>query len=148
MSQMQQSEILLVEDSQTDAELVLRALALKRLDNRVVWIKDGAEALDYLFCEGAYSARPHINPCFMLLDLKMPKVNGTDVLRKLKSDKKLRVIPVVMLTSSAEERDIVQSYQLGANSYIVKPVDFDEFMNAIPNAVCYWGTVNRLPDSV
>ncbi|MES2356157.1 MAG: response regulator [Pseudomonadota bacterium] len=147
MSRMQQPEILLVEDSQTDAELVLRALALKHLDNRVVWVKDGAEALDYLFCQGAYSERPQINPCFMLLDLKMPKMNGTDVLRRLKSDEQMKIIPVVMLTSSAEEKDMVQSYQLGANSYIVKPVAFDKFMSVIPDAVCYWGTVNQLPHS-
>jgi len=139
-------EILLVEDSQTDAELTLRALKLKQFANQVTWVKDGAEALEYLFCEGQYEGRSNGHPCLVLLDLKMPKVDGIEVLRRIKNDERTKTVPVVMLTSSAEERDVVEGYQLGVNSYIVKPVDFDQFMTAVSEAGCYWATLNRLPN--
>jgi two-component system, response regulator len=141
-------EILLVEDSQTDAELTLRALRLKQFANQVTWVKDGAEALEYLFCEGQYDGRSNGHPCLVLLDLKMPKVDGIEVLRRIKNDERTKTVPVVMLTSSAEERDVVEGYQLGVNSYIVKPVDFDQFMTAVSEAGCYWATLNRLPTSL
>jgi two-component system response regulator len=146
MSHAELTEILLVEDSPTDAELILRALTLKQLANRVIWVKDGAEALDYLFCQGIYSDRSKGHPCFVFLDLKMPKVNGIEVLRRLKNNENTKAIPVVMLTSSAEEKDILEGYKLGVNSYIVKPVDFDQFMGAVSEVGSYWATLNGLPN--
>ena len=140
-------EILLVEDSTTDAELTMRALAMRQLANRITWVKDGAEALDYLFCRGDFANRRNIPPRFILLDLNMPKVDGIEVLRRLKSDVRMKTIPVVMLTSSAEEKDILLGYELGANSYIVKPVDFEHFVSAVSDAGCYWAVLNQLADS-
>lgn len=140
-------EILLVEDSTTDAELTMRALTMKQLANRVTWVKDGAEALDYLFCRGAFADRLNIPPRFILLDLKMPKVDGIEVLRRLKSDARTKTIPVVMLTSSAEEKDISLGYEMGANSYIVKPVDFEHFVSAVSEAGGYWAILNHRSNS-
>ena len=138
-------EILLAEDSETDAEMTIRALQGKNLTNRLVRVKDGAEALDFIFRRGAYSDRPAGLPKLLLLDLKMPKVDGIEVLREVKSAEETKSMPVVVLTSSAEERDIAASYMLGVNSYIVKPVDFVKFVDEVAKAGCYWVLVNRLP---
>ena len=148
MSSFEQVEILLAEDSEADAEMTMRALRRKNLANRLVWVKDGAEALDFIFRRGAYATRPEGAPKLVLLDLKMPKVDGIEVLRQIKSNEETKTIPVVMLTSSAEERDIIASYALGVNSYIVKPVDFGEFVDEVAKAGCYWVLVNRLPGEV
>lgn len=138
-------DILLVEDSDADAELTLRALRKARLANRVVWVKDGQEALDFLYSEGSYADRPQSRPRLVLLDLKLPRLNGIDVLRRLKSDEKRKSIPVVMLTSSSEERDIVESYALGVNSYLIKPVDFNKLGEQVVNAGLYWLLANKVP---
>ena len=138
-------EILLAEDSETDAEMTIRALQGKNLTNRLVRVKDGAEALDFIFRRGAYSERPAGLPKLLLLDLKMPKVDGIEVLREVKSAEETKLMPVVVLTSSAEERDIAASYMLGVNSYIVKPVDFVKFVDEVAKAGCYWVLLNRLP---
>lgn len=138
-------EILLAEDSEADAEMTIRALERNNLANRLVWVKDGAEALDFIFRRGAYVQRPAGLPKLLLLDLKMPKVDGIEVLREVKSNDETKTMPVVMLTSSAEERDIVASYSLGVNSYIVKPVDFAKFVDEVAKAGCYWVLVNCLP---
>jgi two-component system response regulator len=141
----EQVEILLAEDSEADAEMTIRALRRSNLANRLVWVKDGAEALDFIFRRGDYASRPAGAPKLVLLDLKMPKVDGIEVLRQVKSNEETKTIPVVMLTSSAEERDIVASYSLGVNSYVVKPVDFAKFVDEVVKAGCYWVLVNRLP---
>jgi CheY-like chemotaxis protein len=141
----EQVEILLAEDSEADAEMTIRALRRSNLANRLVWVKDGVEALDFIFRRGAYASRPVGAPKLVLLDLKMPKVDGIEVLRQIKSNEDTKAIPVVMLTSSAEERDIVASYSLGVNSYVVKPVDFAKFVDEVVKAGCYWVLVNRLP---
>ena len=138
-------EILLVEDNPTDAELTTRALRRKNLANNLVWVKDGAEALEFLFCTGRYENRSNFAPKLVLLDLKLPKVDGIEVLRTVKSNAKTRHIPIIMLTSSHEERDIVESYQLGVNSYIVKPVDFDNFLEMVSQVGLYWSLVNKVP---
>lgn len=139
-------EILLVEDNPSDAELTLRALKRRNLANKVHVVKDGAEALDFIFATGAYINRDIDNPPkVVLLDLKLPKVDGLEVLRRIKSDKRTKVIPVVVLTSSREEKDIVESYKLGVNSYIVKPVDFDKFVQAISELGLYWLLLNQPP---
>jgi len=138
-------EILLAEDSEADAEMTIRALSGKHLTNRLVRVKDGAEALDFIFRRGVYAKRAAGLPKLLLLDLKMPKVDGIEVLREVKSTEETRAMPVVMLTSSAEEKDIVASYSLGVNSYIVKPVDFVKFVEEVAKAGCYWTLVNRLP---
>jgi len=148
MHEFEKIEILLAEDSDADAEMTIRALRRNNLANHLVWVKDGAEALDFIFRRGAYAQRPEGAPKLVLLDLKMPKVDGIEVLRQVKSNEATRTIPVVMLTSSAEERDIVASYSLGVNSYIVKPVDFASFVDEVAKAGCYWVLVNRLPGSV
>ena len=145
MHEFEKIEILLAEDSDADAEMTIRALRRNNLANHLVWVKDGAEALDFIFRRGAYAARPEGAPKLVLLDLKMPKVDGIEVLRQVKSNEATRTIPVVMLTSSAEERDILTSYSLGVNSYIVKPVDFGSFVDEVTKAGCYWVLVNRLP---
>lgn len=145
MGDLELVEILLVEDSETDAEMTLRALKRNALSNHVTWVKDGAEALDFVFGTGTYAARGNRPPRLVLLDLKMPKVDGIEVLRRIKADERTRAIPVVMLTSSAEESDIVRSYKLGVNSYLVKPVEFDRFMEEVSKAGCYWGVMNRVP---
>jgi len=139
-------EILLVEDNPNDVELTLHTLKKHNLANRVYVVRDGSEALEYLFCTGAYAHRNIQNsPKVVLLDLKLPKVDGLEVLRRLKSDQRTRTIPVVVLTSSREERDIVESYQLGVNSYIVKPVDFGQFAEAVRQLGLYWLLLNQPP---
>ncbi len=139
-------EILIVEDSPNDAELALIALRDENLANNVIWLKDGAEALDFIFCEGEYSGRDIDNqPKIILLDLKMPKVGGIEVLRRVRADERTKSIPVVVMTSSKEDKDIVETYQLGVNSYIVKPVDFDKFTNSIREIGFYWLVVNQPP---
>jgi len=141
------TEILLVEDNERDAELTLRALTKRHLANKVVHVKDGVEALDFLFCRGAYAHRDSSqHPKVVLLDMKLPKVDGLEVLRALKSNEATKTIPVVVLTSSAEHRDILNSYQLGVNSYIVKPVDFENFSKAVSELGCYWVLLNERPE--
>lgn len=137
--------ILLAEDNANDAELALAALAEYRLANEVVVVQDGAEALDYLKRVGGFSDRPEGNPAVVLLDLKMPKVDGIEVLRTMKTDPDLRTIPVVMLTSSRQESDLVRSYRLGANAYVVKPVAFDEFVKAVKSLGLFWAVINEPP---
>lgn len=146
MNQQNEVEILLVEDNQYDAELTLRALKNNHLANRVIVVRDGEEALDFIFARGAFSDRRVEDiPRVILLDLKLPKVDGLEVLKAVKSDPRTRFIPVVILTSSKEEKDIVESYQLGANSYIVKPVDFDKFIEAVNSLGLYWLLLNQSP---
>ncbi|HEY4050180.1 MAG TPA: response regulator [Acidobacteriaceae bacterium] len=137
--------ILMVEDDRKDVELTLTALEEYNLANEVVVTGDGAEALDYLYCRGNFKTRSGDNPAVLLLDLKLPKVDGLEVLQQIKSDEKLRLIPVVVLTSSREERDMVASYKLGVNAYVVKPVDFHEFVNAIKELGVFWAIVNEPP---
>lgn len=140
----QEIEILLVEDNPSDAELALRALKKENLANRLVHLTDGAEALDFLFGLGKYEGRAISNvPKVILLDLKMPKIDGLDVLQKLKSDPLTKSIPVVILTSSAEDPDIKKAYALGANSYIVKPVEFIKFSKVVADLGLYWMVVNK-----
>lgn len=146
MADYQEVDILLAEDSAQDAELALRALRKNNLANKVVWVKDGQEALDFIFCQGEYASRsPNHRPKLLLLDLKMPKVDGIEVLRRVKADQNSRSIPVVIMTSSNEERDVVESYRLGVNSYIVKPVDFTQFLETVSKAGLYWMVANRVP---
>jgi CheY-like chemotaxis protein len=137
--------ILMVEDDPKDVELTLTALEEYNLANEVVVTRDGQEALDYLYCRGQYSARSSDNPAVLLLDLKLPKVDGLEVLHQIKSDDRLRMIPVVVLTSSREERDMMRSYQLGLNAYVVKPVDFHEFVNAVRELGVFWAVINQPP---
>ena len=144
----EQIEILLVEDSPEDAEMTLRALRQKNLGNQVHWVKDGEEALEYLFGRGRYAGRRHDHPPkLVLLDIKMPKVDGIEVLRRLKQNPATRSVPVVVMTSSNEERDVVESYQLGVNSYIVKPVQFDAFLDTVAKIGLYWVLTNRVPSA-
>ena len=139
-------EILLVEDNPNDAELAIRALKARNLANKLIWLKDGVEALDFIFAQGQYADRSVEDvPKVVLLDLKLPRVNGLEVLEKIKSDKRTSMIPVVVLTSSSEERDIVTSYNLGVNSYILKPVDFDKFIDAVKEVGLYWLLMNKTP---
>src|SRR5258705_5324256 len=145
LSEIQQVEILLVEDNKTDAELTIRALKKNNLANNLIWLKDGAEALDFVFCTGNYLGRDNSLPKLILLDLKLPKVDGIEVLGRLKADARTKMIPVVMVTSSAEERDIVESYKLGVNSYLVKPVDFNQFIDVVSQAGMYWAVMNKAP---
>lgn len=143
---MKEVEILLVEDNPTDAELTIRALRKNNFANKLVWTKDGAEALDFIFCTAAYSNRNIADvPKVILLDLQLPKVNGLEVLRRVKADSRTRTIPIVVLTSSKEDRDIAESYQLGVNSYISKPVEFDAFYKVITELGLYWLVVNHSP---
>jgi two-component system response regulator len=146
MDNLKEVEILLVEDNPNDVELALRALKKHNLANKVHVVKNGAEALEYIFGTGAYAGRDVNNrPKVILLDLKLPKVDGLEVLRRIKADERTKVIPVVVLTSSTEERDIVESYQLGVNSYIVKPIDFDKFIDAVSELGLYWLLLNQPP---
>lgn len=139
-------EILLAEDNAEDAEMTMRALRRNHLANQLHWVKDGAEALDYLFGRGPYAGRDAPRPPkLVLLDIKMPKVDGIEVLRRLKEDASTRAIPVVMMTSSNEERDVMDSYRLGVNSYIVKPVQFDQFVETVAKIGLYWLLINRVP---
>jgi len=137
--------ILLVEDDPKDVELTLTALDEYKLANEVVVTRDGEEALDYLYCRGKFETRSNDNPAVLLLDLKLPKVDGLEVLQQMKSDDKLKMIPVVVLTSSHEERDMVTSYKLGVNAYVVKPVDFHEFVNAVRELGVFWALINEPP---
>jgi CheY-like chemotaxis protein len=137
--------ILLVEDDPRDVELVLIALEEYNLANEVVVANDGEEALDYLSCRGNFQTRPLGNPAVVLLDLKLPKVNGLEVLQQIRSDEKLRMTPVVVVTSSREERDLVESYKLGVNAYVVKPVNFHEFVDAVKELGAFWGVINEPP---
>jgi two-component system response regulator len=139
-------DILLVEDNPQDAELTMRAIKKRNLANPVHLVEDGAEALDFIFCRGDYAGRdPARPPRVILLDLKLPKVNGLEVLREIKSHERTRAIPVVVFTSSREDPDIQQAYALGANSYVVKPVDFDNFLDAMSHLGLYWLLVNQPP---
>lgn len=137
--------ILLVEDSSRDVELTLAALAKCQLANEVIVVRDGAEALDFLYARGAFAERERGEPAVVLLDLKLPKIDGLEVLEKIKTDPDLRPVPVVMLTSSREERDLVRSYQLGVNAFVVKPVDFQEFFKAIQELGMFWAILNEPP---
>ena len=137
--------ILLAEDNPRDAELTLEALAQHNLANEVVLVQDGAEALDYLYRRGKYQDRSSGNPAVVLLDIKMPKVDGLEVLRTLKSDPALRTTPVVLLTSSREERDLVEGYKLGVNAYVVKPVNFLDFMESVKQLGVFWAIINEPP---
>ncbi|MBI5695618.1 MAG: response regulator [Nitrospirae bacterium] len=137
--------ILLVEDNPNDIELTLEALAEYNLANEVVVARDGAEALDYLYRRGDFKLRTEGNPAVVLLDLKMPRVDGLEVLKTVKSDESLKSIPVVVLTSSQEERDLVESYRLGTNAYVVKPVEFKEFVDAIKHLGAFWAILNEPP---
>ena len=139
--------ILLAEDSAADAELTLEALGDHNLANRVDEVRDGVEALDYLYRRGSYAARPAVLPLALFLDLKMPRMDGLQVLRTLKTDQALKVLPVVMLTSSREDSDLAESYRLGANAYVVKPVDFSQFTEAIRELGLFWSLVNQPPPS-
>lgn len=138
-------KILLVEDNANDVELTLSALGEYNLVNDVDVVRDGAEALDYLYKRGTYEGRETQEPAVVLLDLKLPKVDGLEVLEKIKADDNLRTVPVVMLTSSREEQDLVRSYKLGVNAYVVKPVEFGEFMNALKELGLFWAVINQLP---
>ena len=137
--------ILLAEDNSSDIELAVAALEENRLANEVVVVRDGAAALDYLRSQGPYANRPSGAPVVVLLDLKMPKVDGLEVLRQMKADEALRAIPVVMLTASREERDLVESYRLGVNAYVVKPVAFDQFLQAVRTLGLFWAVLNEAP---
>jgi CheY-like chemotaxis protein len=137
--------ILMVEDDPKDVELTLTALEEYNLANEVVVAHDGEEALDYLYCRGKFAERSSDNPAVMLLDLKLPKVDGLEVLQQVKADPNLRMIPIVVLTSSHEEKDMVTSYRLGVNAYVVKPVEFHEFVNAIKELGIFWAVINAAP---
>ncbi|HEX9078152.1 MAG TPA: response regulator [Desulfuromonadaceae bacterium] len=137
--------ILLVEDNPNDAELTLEALAKHHIANDVIWVHDGEEALDFLYCRGAYAGGECNDLAVILLDLKLPKVDGLEVLRAIKGDQRLKYLPVVILTSSREERDLVESYRLGVNAYVVKPVDFKEFVNAVRDLGVFWALINEPP---
>jgi DNA-binding response OmpR family regulator len=137
--------IVLVEDDANDVELTMLALAEHNLANPVVVLRDGVAALDYLYARGEHAAQARPNPVVMLLDLKMPKLNGLDVLKQIKGDERLKLLPVVMLTSSREERDLVASYQLGVNAYVVKPVSFQEFVSSIRGLGIFWALINEPP---
>jgi CheY-like chemotaxis protein len=146
MCPLEDVEILLVEDNPNDVELTLRALRKQNLAGKVFVVKDGAEALEFMFATGAFSERKiEHRPKVVLLDLKLPKVDGIEVLRRIKSDERTKHTPVVMLTSSEEERDVLATYRLGVNSYIVKPVDFSNFVHAVSELGIYWGVLNKLP---
>lgn len=141
-------DILLVEDNPNDAELALRALKKHNLANRVVWVKNGEAALDFLFHRGAYAGQPSSLPRVVLLDLRLPKVDGIEVLAQIRANPETRELPVVVLTSSKEERDLVATYELGANSFVAKPVAFDEFSHVVAELGMYWVLVNRVPPEI
>jgi CheY-like chemotaxis protein len=140
--------ILLVEDSARDAELILDALDAHLLVNQIVHVRDGADALDYLYRRGQFADRADELPALMLLDLKLPKVDGLEVLRQIKGDAALKMIPVVMMTSSRQEQDLVASYQLGVNAYVVKPLKFQDFVDAVRQVGVFWAVLNEVPGSL
>jgi two-component system response regulator len=141
-------EILLVEDNPNDEMLALHAFKKHNLANKIHVVRDGAEALEFVFCTGAYAQRRHENPRVILLDKKLPLVDGLEVLRQIRADPRTRLVPVVMLTASAQDRDIIESYKLGVNSYIVKPVDFEQFSETARQLGYYWLLINKLPPEV
>ncbi|MBL9134794.1 MAG: response regulator [Verrucomicrobiales bacterium] len=143
----QLKRILMAEDHREDVELTLAALEEHHLANEVIVVRDGQEALDYLYRKEAYRDRPEGLPVVLLLDLKMPKVDGLEVLRRVKADPSLKSLPIVMLTSSREEIDLIRSYALGANAYVVKPVDFQQFVDAVRTLGCFWALINEPPPS-
>lgn len=146
MENFREVEVLLVEDNPNDVELTLRALSKHNLANKVHVVRDGAEALDYLFAAGTYSNRSiNSQPKVVFLDLRLPKVDGLEVLRRIRGDERTRLIPVVIVTSSREEKDLVESYKLGANSYVVKPVEFENFAAAVAELGLYWLLLNKPP---
>jgi CheY-like chemotaxis protein len=147
MQQVEQIEILLVEDSALDAELTMRGLRAEKLANQIIWLRDGQQAIDYLLRQGEYSDRAPATPRLVLLDLKMPRVDGIEVLRTIRENEATRRIPVVIMTSSQEEADIVRSYELGVNSYVVKPIDFESLASVARNAGFYWLAINRAPST-
>jgi two-component system response regulator len=138
--------ILLVEDSVRDAELILEALEGNNLANEIVHVRDGAEALDYLYRRGPFTDRSNDQPALLLLDLKLPKVDGLEVLRQIKGDPALKMIPVVMMTSSRQEQDVVRSYELGVNAYVVKPLKFQDFVDAVKQVSGFWAVLNEVPE--
>ena len=142
----QQVEILLVEDSKADADMTMRTLKKRGIANNVEWVKNGVEAMEYLFPEGAFANRPAGTPKLVLLDLKMPLMDGLQVLERMKADPRTQAIPVVMMTSSREEGDVLASYRLGVNSYVVKPVDFRDFAEMVSEVGMYWMLSNQVPD--
>jgi two-component system response regulator len=148
MNETNEVEILLVEDNQDDMDMALRSLRKANLTNRIQTVRDGAEALEFIFCEGAFAGRKFENPPkVILLDLKLPKVDGMEVLKRIKGDSRTKMIPVVILTSSKEQRDVIESYSLGVNSYIVKPVNFEQFAAAVQELGMYWLLHNQSPKS-
>lgn len=146
MSEFQQVEILYAEDNPADAELTLRTLKDNKIANNIVWVQDGAAALDFIRMQGRYRGRMGGMPKMILLDLKMPKVDGIDVLKAIKSEPATQAIPVVIMTSSHEETDLVKTYKLGVNSYVVKPVDFDKFAQVVSEVGLYWLVSNKAPE--
>ena len=146
MNETHEIEILIVEDNQDDLDMALRALRKANLTNKIQTVRDGAEALEFIFCEGAFAGRKFENPPkVILLDLKLPKIDGMEVLKRIKGDPRTKMIPVVILTSSKEQRDVIQSYHLGVNSYIVKPVNFEQFAAAVQELGMYWLLHNQPP---
>lgn len=137
--------ILFAEDNPKDVELTLEALGDHNLANNVIVVRDGVETMDYLRCEGKYKQRKPGNPAVLLLDIKMPRMDGIEVLKAIRSDKKLHTLPVVMLTSSREEQDVIKSYELGVNAYVVKPVNFKEFIEAVKQLGVFWAVINEVP---
>jgi CheY-like chemotaxis protein len=148
MNETSEVEILLVEDNQDDLDMTLRALRKAKLANRIEIARDGAEAVEFIFCQGAHAGRnPESGPRLILLDLKLPKIDGMEVLKRIKEDPRTKIIPVVVLTSSKEQKDVIDSYMLGVNSYIVKPVNFDSFLAAVQELGMYWLLLNQAPHS-
>ena len=144
---MKLKKILMAEDNELDAELTLEALKESKLANKVDWVRDGQEALDYLRCKGEYSDREAEKPLFVLLDIKMPKVSGLEVLEEIRKDSKLKLLPVVLLTSSREENDLISGYELGANAYVVKPVDYAKFIETVNTLGQFWAVINEPPET-
>ncbi|HWU97913.1 MAG TPA: response regulator [Oxalicibacterium sp.] len=148
MNNLMPVHILLAEDTPTDAEMTMRALKKVGLINNITWVTDGQQALDYIAREGEFANRVEGDPTLIMLDLKMPKVNGMEVLKQIKSNERMKLIPVIMLTSSAEEPDIVRCYEMGVNSYLVKPVESDKFFEEVSKAGFYWAILNRIPGAI
>ncbi len=145
MDKQYEIDILLVEDNPNDAELTTRALKKHNMTNSLEWVKDGKEALDFLFLQGHYATRINHKPRLVLLDLRLPKVNGLEVLKAIRANPETKMIPVVIMTSSTEEQDIINSYKLGANSFVSKPVDFNEFIKVVADLGFYWTLINKAP---